>query len=80
MRTILHDWPSDKCRTILKIVREAAGPDSKLIVFDMLMPYACEYQGPFSEVAAGKKPPFPLLSNLGLGMGGFVTWVDIQVQ
>ncbi|KZV63584.1 S-adenosyl-L-methionine-dependent methyltransferase [Peniophora sp. CONT] len=82
MRTILHDWPSDKCRTILKIVRAAAGPSSKLVVFDMMMPYACEYDGPFAEVVSPKAqmPPAPLLANLGMGMGAFVTWVDIQMM
>ena len=80
VRAILHDWPWDKCRTILKVVREAAGPSSKLIVFDMMMPYACEYTGPFADVVNGEKAPYPLLANLGLGMGGFVTWIDIQVS
>ena len=79
-RAILHDWPSDKCRTILSVLREAATPSSKLVVFEIMMPYACEYDGPFAEVVGSSKPPSPLLANLGMGMGAYVTWVDIQVS
>ena len=80
VRTILHDWPPDKCCTILKLLREAAGPSSKLIVFDMIMPYACEYNGPFADVVNTDKPPSPLLANLGMGLGGFKTWIDVHVS
>ena len=80
VRAILHDWSSERCRTILKVVRDAAGPSSKLIIFDMMMPYACEYAGPLADVISADKPPAPLLANWGLGMGGFVTWIDVQVS
>ncbi|KAI0035464.1 S-adenosyl-L-methionine-dependent methyltransferase [Vararia minispora EC-137] len=79
MRAIIHDWPDEKAKQIMKVVRDAAGPNSKLVVFDAIMPYACEYTGPFAEAVAPIKAPYPLLANLGLGLGGFVTLVDIQM-
>jgi hypothetical protein len=79
LRAIVHDWPDDKAKQILKIIRDAAAPSSKLVVFDAIMPYACEYDGPFAEAVSPVKAPYPLLANLGMGIGGFVTWVDIQV-
>lgn len=80
MRLVLHDWPDNKCLQILQILREAAAPTTKLIVFDQLMTYACDYDGPFSEVSNPTKPPAPLLANLGMGEGGFVTMIDMQAR
>jgi hypothetical protein len=79
MRLVLHDWPDNKCRQILEILREAAAPSTKLLIYESIMLYTCDYNGPFSEVTNAKKPPAPLLSNLGMGAGGFLTMVDIQV-
>ncbi|KAI0064466.1 S-adenosyl-L-methionine-dependent methyltransferase [Artomyces pyxidatus] len=74
MRLVLHDWPEDTCIAILKHLRAAAGPSSKLIIFDMLMPYACP------DPAGGPPPPpAPLLANLGIAIGGFITAVDLQM-
>jgi hypothetical protein len=80
MRFILHDWPDNKCQQILKILREAAGPGSKLVVFDQIMAHACKYEGPFAEVSNPVKAPSPLLANLGMGIGGFLTMIDLQVS
>ncbi|KAI0057865.1 S-adenosyl-L-methionine-dependent methyltransferase [Artomyces pyxidatus] len=73
MRMVLHDWPNSKCIEILKAIRAAAGPTSKLVVFDIIMPYACP------DPAGLPPPPFPLLANLGLPVGGFLTAVDLQM-
>lgn len=35
---ILHDWPDDRCRTILKNCRSAMTPGTKLLVVEMLVP------------------------------------------
>jgi len=80
MRSILHDWPDEKCVQILRILREAASPSSRVVVFDMLVPYACKYDGPFAEAIGVQHAPYPLLPNLGLGAGGFVTMVDMQMM
>jgi SAM-dependent methyltransferase len=35
---ILHDWPRDRCLTILRNCREAMGPDGRLLVVEMVLP------------------------------------------
>ena len=80
MRLVLHDWPDDKCQQILKILRGAAGSKSRLIVFDQIMTHACKYDGPFADVSNPIKAPSPLLANLGMGAGGFLTMIDLQVR
>ncbi|KAF9067896.1 S-adenosyl-L-methionine-dependent methyltransferase [Rhodocollybia butyracea] len=86
MRFVLHDWPASKCHTILNHLRAAASKTTKLILFEAIMPYACPPpDGPFSremEASAGGagKAPWPLLSNLGLGVGGFHTMFDMQMM
>jgi len=79
MRLVLHDWPDNLCENILKIIRSAASPRSKLIVFESIMTYSCNYDGPFAEVSNPAQPPAGLLANLGMGAGGFLTMIDIQM-
>ena len=38
LRTVLHDWPDDKCERILKNIIPAMGPDSKILIDDMVLP------------------------------------------
>jgi demethylsterigmatocystin 6-O-methyltransferase len=38
MRNILHDYPDDKCLVILKHLKEAMGPDSAILIDDMIIP------------------------------------------
>ncbi|KAI0041964.1 S-adenosyl-L-methionine-dependent methyltransferase [Auriscalpium vulgare] len=75
MRHILHDWPDSTSETILKHLRAVAGPHSKLVVFDSLMPHAC----PDDSEGSLPPPPFPLLANLGLPVGGFLTLMDLHM-
>ncbi|KAI0043617.1 S-adenosyl-L-methionine-dependent methyltransferase [Auriscalpium vulgare] len=75
MRFILHNWPDSTCEKILRHLRAAAGPQSKLVVFDGLMPLAC----PDDSEGALPPPPFPLLANLGLPVGGLLTWLDLHM-
>lgn len=73
MRVVIHDWPDVTAKEIMANTRKAAGAESKLVLFDLVMPYACE--------APGTPPvPFPLLSNLGVAGAGFVTALDIEVR
>ncbi|PSR79711.1 S-adenosyl-L-methionine-dependent methyltransferase [Coniella lustricola] len=39
-RNILHDWPDDKCVTILKQLSAAFGPDSQILIDEMVLPDA----------------------------------------
>ena len=78
MRLVLHDWNVATCQKILRHLRDAAIPSTRLIIFDMVMPLSCP------EIKEGKPVglpvPYPLLANLGAGLGGFATAIDLQVH
>lgn len=38
MRYIMHDYPDEKCRMILKNTSEAMGPDSVILIDDVIVP------------------------------------------
>ena len=60
------------CR-IMRILRSGAGPDTKLIIGDMLLPNACEAQDTFVQDGS------PLLPNLGVAnIHGFL--MDLTVS
>ena len=72
MRFILHDWPHEFCVTIMRHLRAAAGPDTKLLVSDHVLSYACpikEGETDFANIPGAILPsvPQPLLPNLGRG-------------
>jgi hypothetical protein len=46
MRRILHDFYNPVCIEILKNTVPAMGPDSRLIICDMLIPQPVEVNGP----------------------------------
>ena len=73
MRFIAHDWPDDVNIKILKHLRAAAKPDTRLVIFDALMPHSCVVPG------GPPPPPSPLLGNLGEALGGVITMLDVQV-
>ncbi|EPQ51575.1 O-methyltransferase [Gloeophyllum trabeum ATCC 11539] len=67
LRTILHDWPDSDCEVILRHLRAAATPRTRLVIGDYLISYACPDTGAAGSLA-GYKPieaPPPLLANLG---------------
>ncbi|KLO13212.1 S-adenosyl-L-methionine-dependent methyltransferase [Schizopora paradoxa] len=41
LKHITHDWADSYVKTILQQLREAAGPDTKLVVMDRIIPFAC---------------------------------------
>lgn len=73
----MHDWPDEAAKVILKHLRDAADPSSKLIVFDSLAVHTCESSSITS--ASGNKVPYPLLPCLGIAGSGFSTCMDFQV-
>jgi hypothetical protein len=38
LKSILHDWPDDRCTEILQSIHNAAKPGAKLLVIEMLLP------------------------------------------
>ncbi|KAI0712846.1 O-methyltransferase [Cerioporus squamosus] len=72
LRAVLHNWPDENSREILVHLRRAAGPHTKLLVVDNLLPYACldessDTSSGDSEGAVRSLVPdgSPLLPNLG---------------
>ncbi|KNZ82352.1 Sterigmatocystin 8-O-methyltransferase [Termitomyces sp. J132] len=71
MKQILHDWSDEYCVKILTHLRNAAGKDTKLLVVDSLVPFAC-HDSSDGDDALGisgsipKEAPTPLLANYGL--------------
>lgn len=69
MRFILHDWSDHDCQRILSILRAVAGPHSKLLVVDKIVPHACDevlQKTTVEGVDAAGRPPPPLLANGGI--------------
>ncbi|KAF9025652.1 S-adenosyl-L-methionine-dependent methyltransferase [Hymenopellis radicata] len=71
LRMILHDWSDAKCKDILTNLRVAASPSSKVVVFELLATYTC------ADASNPVEAPYPLLGNLGVAGGGFLTGMDI---
>ncbi|OSC97043.1 S-adenosyl-L-methionine-dependent methyltransferase [Trametes coccinea BRFM310] len=60
IRLVLHDWMDDDCRKMLRILRDAASPNTKLLIGDMLLPFACDSEDAFIREDS------PILPNLGV--------------
>ncbi|KAJ3999098.1 hypothetical protein F5050DRAFT_1565815 [Lentinula boryana] len=90
LRVVLHDWPDAFAQRILLRLREAARPDTKLLIADFVLPLACadnfgsaqhedesgltEIQGAETMLALA-----PLLPNLGkASANGY--WMDMTMQ
>ena len=70
------------CEKILKQLRDAAKPDTKLVIVDSIVPYACRF--PADDEASAitgstpKEAPEPLLANYGMSNGPTYT-ADLTV-
>lgn len=64
LRMILHDWPDKYAIQILQRLRDAAGENTKLVVIDTVLNYACASKGS-SANSFHTMPPEPLLPNMG---------------
>ncbi|KAG5642068.1 hypothetical protein DXG03_003645 [Asterophora parasitica] len=89
LRVILHDWPDAQARHILLRLREAATPDTKLVLADFVLPLACvdadEGEPAGNGVLEGVDgaesmlAPAPLLANLGKASAN-AYWMDLTMQ
>lgn len=81
LRTIIHDWSDKYAIKLLKNLRAAAGPNTRLVLVDSIVNYACE--APSETTILGKasepKVPAPLLPNLG-GANLLAYEVDVVVR
>ncbi|KAI0685289.1 S-adenosyl-L-methionine-dependent methyltransferase [Cytidiella melzeri] len=80
MGQILHDWSDEYCLKILRQLRAAAGPGTKLVVSDNVLGYACEEADSVKGIPGGAWPPAPapLLPNYG-SAAAFLYLTDIHM-
>ncbi|PFH49323.1 hypothetical protein AMATHDRAFT_147951 [Amanita thiersii Skay4041] len=69
-RMVMHDHGRNTAAAILRNLRSAASSDTKLLIVDQIVPYACPDKNALAieENIPGAKqpvPPKPLLTNLG---------------
>ncbi|KLO19077.1 S-adenosyl-L-methionine-dependent methyltransferase [Schizopora paradoxa] len=78
MRYITHDWADDYVKTMLHHLREAAGPNTRLVIMDRIVPYTCsipkdkEGVQQFTGLVESKYPPPVTIatpSNFAFGAG-----------
>ncbi|KXN80702.1 Sterigmatocystin 8-O-methyltransferase [Leucoagaricus sp. SymC.cos] len=85
LRVVLHDWPDDFARRILLHLREAAMPNTKLLLGDFILPLACPDEIGGNEQLEGIQgaetmlAPPPLLPNLGKASAN-AYWMDLTMQ
>ncbi|TCD69561.1 hypothetical protein EIP91_007185 [Steccherinum ochraceum] len=66
LRQIIHDWSDRFSVEILTHLRAAAGPNTKLLIIDCIVEYACasQTQDALTVDSDAQKVPKPLLPNL----------------
>ncbi|KAK0476364.1 S-adenosyl-L-methionine-dependent methyltransferase [Armillaria novae-zelandiae] len=66
LKNILHNWPDNECKTILKGISNAMSTNSHLIIFDYILQHA-NRDGDIPQWPGMKPAPEPLLPNYGAG-------------
>lgn len=67
LRLIMHDWADPYAEIILRHLRNAASPDTKLVVIDSIVPYTCHSAAALEVIEGARMPDIPkeLLPSLG---------------
>ncbi|KAF7367843.1 O-methyltransferase [Mycena sanguinolenta] len=80
LRWIMHDWPDPSAIQILRHLRDAATPETKLVTVDIILPYTCSDTSVTNRIpGAGRPPaPAPLLANMG-AVNNMKYWLDFQM-
>lgn len=69
LRMIMHNWPDAECVQILKRVRAACTPNTRIVIVDNIMLYASRDQTVEGADVGAQDPdalaPEPLLANWG---------------
>ena len=77
----MHDWSDTYSLKILKQLRAAAKPETRLVTLEQLILYACAQPTPegIEGTSAGPPVPAPLLANMGYAsLSGYL--LDMQVR
>ncbi|PPQ94319.1 hypothetical protein CVT25_005042, partial [Psilocybe cyanescens] len=89
LRVVLHNWPNVFARKILLLLREAAMPETKLVIVDFVLSLACSDDdmggeggdGVLDDIEGARTSPAPalLLANLRKASAN-VYWMDLTMQ
>lgn len=81
LRLILHDWSDKYAEIILKKLREAATPMTKLLIVDAIVDHACASADAYADIPGAASPPAPspLLPNFGFASIP-IYFQDMQVR
>ncbi|THU93684.1 S-adenosyl-L-methionine-dependent methyltransferase [Dendrothele bispora CBS 962.96] len=83
VKQILHNWSVGYTTRILRHLREAAQPNTLLVIIENITPYACRIPSGTVDTIAGaadvKPAPEPLLPNYG-GLSGTVYGLDMGMM
>ena len=68
LKAVLHNWSDEYSVRILTNLRAAAGPDTKLVLMETIIPFTCH--DPLEKErnipgASSRQAPAPLLANFG---------------
>ncbi|KAJ7630070.1 O-methyltransferase [Mycena polygramma] len=77
---ICHDWSDSYVLKILKHLRAAAQPTTKLMIIERIIPFVCGEDETYSHIPGAiptTTPPKPLLANMGR-MGAYL--IDMQMM
>ncbi|KAK7689556.1 hypothetical protein QCA50_007348 [Cerrena zonata] len=84
LRVVTHDWPNLFVTRILLRLRKAAGPDTKLLLADYILPLACVDEDSEGGALPGMVKSLapegsPLLPNLGKANAN-AYWLDLTMR
>ncbi|KAJ7234013.1 O-methyltransferase [Mycena haematopus] len=80
LRWIIHDWADPSAVQILRNLREAATPQTKLVTVDIILPCTCNDACISDRIPGAARPPAPapLLANMG-AVSNMKYWLDFQM-
>lgn len=78
LRWIMHDWNDASAVHILRHLREAATPATRLLTVEIILPYTCHNVDAAIADLVPAPAPAPLLPNLGAA-SNMKYWLDFQV-
>lgn len=84
LRFVIHDWPDELARKIFRQLRRAAGPQTKMVLLEFIVPYTCASttgDNQFSDIPGVETPsvPYPLLPSLGPA-SSHIFFLDMRVS
>ncbi|KAK3323015.1 hypothetical protein B0H66DRAFT_621122 [Apodospora peruviana] len=83
LRRVLHDYGDEECATILRILKAAIGPDSKVVIMEVVLDDLGTSGSPFwyamdmAMMGIGGKER---TGAEGSGMGGFACWAGLELD